>query len=164
MAANPKVSRKILQYCFENLGGRAFTCFDLSSQATRKGATKSNIPFEDKDDEEIDQGFEHILRKAQRSTSEMAQLKWQTKELRSKDSSIFGWSPALVGQALRSVLSDEALARKEANWPIPLTPSFYHKDFLRILEKIWDFDQSACILLGEPGSGKSPLGRSILMV
>ena len=75
MAANPKVGRKILQYCFENLEGRAFTCFDLSSQATRKRATKSNIPFKDKDDEEIDQGFEHILCKAPRSTSEMAQLK-----------------------------------------------------------------------------------------
>ena len=163
MAANPKVGRKILQYCLENLGGRAFTCFDLTSQATRKAANKSNIPFEDKDGAEIDQGFDHILRKAPRTTSEMQQLRWQTKELRCKDSPIFGWPPALVTQALRHVSSDGALARKEVAWPIPLTSDYYEPSILQILEKIWDFDQSALILLGEPGCGKSPLGRSILM-
>lgn len=163
MAANPKVGRKILQYCLENLGGRAFTCFDLTSQATRKAANKSNISLEDKDDAEIDQGFDHILRKAPRTTSEMQQLRWQTKELRCKDSPIFGWPPALVTQALRHVSSDGALARKEVAWPIPLTSDYYEPSILQILEKIWDFDQSALILLGEPGCGKSPLGRSILM-
>ena len=41
MSANPKVGRKILQYCLENLGGRAFTCFDLTPQPARKGSSKS---------------------------------------------------------------------------------------------------------------------------
>ena len=34
---------------------------------------------------------------------------------------------------------------------------------MKILEEMWDFDQSALLLLGEAGVGKSPLGRSILM-
>lgn len=163
MTANPKVGRKILQYCLENLGGRAFMCFELTSQAVRKNSAKPGILFEDKEDEEIDQGFDHILRKAPRSSCEMAQLRWQTQELRNKDSPIFGWPSALVSQALRNVSSDGALVRKEANWPIPLTPQFYDRSILKALEKIWDFDQSALILLGEPGTGKSPLGRSVLM-
>ena len=69
MSANLKVGRKILQYCLENFDGRAFTCFDLTSQATRKGFSKSNIPFEAKEDDGIDQGFGHILREAARSPS-----------------------------------------------------------------------------------------------
>ena len=44
MTQNPKVGRKVLQYCLEGLGGRQFKCFELSSAAvqcrypqTRKG-------------------------------------------------------------------------------------------------------------------------------
>ena len=159
----PKVARKILQYCLENLGGRSFRCFELMSQAMRKPAKATAIPFEDKEDDEIDQGFDHIMQKAPRSSSEMAQLKWQTKELRNKSSPIFGWPIQLVAQALRNLSSDGALARKEYHWPIPLTPKYYELDVLKALEHVWDFDQSAFIMLGEPGSGKSPLGRSVLM-
>ena len=43
MMSNPKNGRKILQYCLENLGGRIFRCYELTSQAVRKGSTKSSI-------------------------------------------------------------------------------------------------------------------------
>ena len=98
MKSNPKVGRKILQYCFENLGGHAFRCFDLSSQATRRGQSKTSMPFEDKEDAEIDEGFGYFFRTAPRSSCEMAQLRWQTKELRNKSSPIFGWPGALISQ------------------------------------------------------------------
>lgn len=103
---------QFMPYCLENLGGCAFTCFDLRSQGIIEAQRRN---FEQKDHEEIDQGFDHILRKAQRSTCEMAQFKWQTKELRNKDSPIFGWPCALVSQALRSVVSENAIARKGAH-------------------------------------------------
>ena len=149
--------------CLENLGGRSFRCFELMSQAMRKPAKATAIPFEEKEDDEIDEGFNHIMQNAPRSSSEMAQLKWQTKELRNKSSPIFGWPVQLVAQALRNLSSDGALARKEYHWPIPLTPTYYELDVLKALGHVWGFDQSAFIMLGEPGSGKSPLGRSVLM-
>eukprot|EP00438_Fugacium_kawagutii_P023266 Skav224631 [mRNA] locus=scaffold1903:97011:98423:- [translate_table: standard] len=93
----------------------------------------------------------------------MAQLRWQTKAIRKADSPIHGWPTSLVEKALRNLASDGALARKEFHWPIPLTVKYYHPWLLKILENIWDFDQSAILLLGEAGIGKSPLGRSILM-
>eukprot|EP00435_Cladocopium_sp_Y103_P031004 s1528_g7.t2 len=119
MTQNPKVGRKVLQYCLESLGGRQFKCFELSSQATRKPGKAS--AFEEKDDEEIDAGFDYILKCGPRSSSEMAQLRWQTKAIRKSDSPIFGWPTALVDKALRNLASDGALARKEFHWPIPLT-------------------------------------------
>lgn len=122
--AVPKVARKILQYCLENLGGRSFRCFELMSQAIRKPAKATAIPFEDKEDDEIDEWFNHIMQNAPRSSSEMAQLKWQTKDLRNKSSPIFGWPVQLVAQALRNLSSNGALARKEYHWPIPLTPTY----------------------------------------
>ena len=61
----------MLQYFLESLGGRQFKCFELSSQATRKpGKASAN---EEKDDEEIDAGFDYILECGPRSSSEMAQ-------------------------------------------------------------------------------------------
>ena len=58
MTSNPKVGRKVLQYC-EGLGGRQFKCFGLSSQAVRQPGKAS--PFDEKDDDEIDAGFDYIL-------------------------------------------------------------------------------------------------------
>lgn len=42
MTGNPKVGRKILQYCLEGMGGRQFKCYELSSQAAPK-ACKNTI-------------------------------------------------------------------------------------------------------------------------
>ena len=160
MTQNPKVGRKVLQYYLEGLGGRQFKCFELSSAATRKPAKAG--AFEDKNDE-IDAGFDYILKYGPRSASENAQLRWQTKNTRKVDSPIYGWPTALVDKALRNLSTDGALARKEFNWPIPLTIRYYQPWLMKILEEMWDFDQTALLLLGEAGVGKSPLGRSILM-
>jgi len=157
MQPSPKGGRKILQ----NLGGRIFKCFELTSQASRKGP-KPDSSFEEKDDDDIDAGFDHILKMGPRSSCEMAQLRWQTKELRNKSSPIFGWPVALVSQALRNLAADGALARKEHHWPLPLTPKYFRAEVLKALEAIWDFDQASLVMLGEPGGGKSPLGRSVL--
>ena len=94
---------------------------------------------------------------------DLAQLRWQTKELRKSTSPIFGWPQNLVQQALRQLSSEGALARKEFAWPLPLTPMFFQPWLLEILEGIWNFDLSALVMLGEPACGKSPLGRSVLM-
>ena len=77
MKSNPKVGRKILQYCFENLGGHAFRCFDLSAQATHRGQSKTSMPFEDKEDAEIDEGFDYISRSEPQMLQEKTHKKWK---------------------------------------------------------------------------------------
>ena len=86
-----------------------------------------------------------------------------TKNLKSPTSPIYQWLNSLVEKALKNMATDGALAKKEFAWPIPSTEKYYHKWLLGILEKIWNFDQSAFLMLGEAEAGKSPLGRSVLM-
>ena len=111
----------------------------------------------------MDKGFDFIAKHGPRSSCDLAQLRWQTKELRKSSSPIFGWPQNLVQQALRQLSSEGALARKEFEWPLPLTPVFFQSWLLEILEDIWNLDLSALVMLGEPACGKSPLGRSVLM-
>ena len=66
-----KIGNKIIQYVLENLGGRQMKLQDLVSHTTPKNTMGK---FEDKDDEEIDRGFDYIPNDGPRSTSEMAQL------------------------------------------------------------------------------------------
>ena len=44
-----------------------------------------------------------------------------------KNSPIYGWPLSLVEKSLRCLSSDGVLARKEFDWPFPLTEKFYHK-------------------------------------
>ena len=86
-----------------------------------------------------------------------------TKNLKSPTSPSYQWPNSLVEKTLKNMATDGALAKKEFPWPIPLTEKYYDKWLLDILEKIWNFDQSAFLMLGEAEAGKSPLGRSVLM-
>ena len=158
-AANPVAGKKILQYCLENLGGHQMKIFELQSYAK----TASGSRFEDLTDADIDKGFDYIQNEGPRSSSEMQQLRWLTKATKNSQSPICGWPTCLIEKALRNLSTDGALAKKEYQWPIPLTTKYFHPWVLDILEKVWDFDVSALMLLGEAGSGKSPLGRSVLM-
>ena len=159
-ATNPILGKKILQYTLENMGGHQMKVFDLQSFAVSKS---SSSRFEEKTDDEVDAGFDFIQNDGPRSSSEMAQLRWMTKAIKNPGSPIFGWPTVLVEKALRNLATDGALAKKEYQWPIPLTSKYYHPWILEILEKVWGFDVSAFMLLGDAGAGKSPLGRSILM-
>ena len=123
----------------------------------------SSNKFGEQTDEEIDAGFDFIVLDAPCSSSEMQQLRWMTKTLNNPQSPIFNWSGALVEKALRNLSQDGSLAKKEMDSPIPLTPTYYHDWVLELLEKVWDFDTSALLMLGEAGAGKSPLDRSILL-
>lgn len=156
----PMVGRKILQYCLQNMGGKQFRCFDLSADVS---VSKKSKVFDELEDDDLDKGFDFLTQNAPRSASDLQQLRWQTKQLRSPTSPICGWPQALVQQALRLLSSEGALARKEYHWPLPLTEKFYHTWLLEILEAVWDFDLSSLVMLGEPAAGKSPLGRSVLM-
>ena len=150
---------QILQYCLQNMGGKQFRCFDLSADVS---VSKKSKVFDELEDDDLDKGFDFLTQNAPRSASDLQQLRWQTKQLRSPTSPICGWPQALVQQALRLLSSEGALARKEYHWPLPLTEKFYHTWLLEILEAVWDFYLSSLVMLGEPAAGKSPLGRSVL--
>ena len=77
------------------------------------------VPFEEKEDEDIEKGFDYIMKFAPRSGLEMQQLRWMTKTLKNKDSPLYGWPQGLVEKALRNVSNDGVLAKKEFSWPLP---------------------------------------------
>ena len=129
----PTVGRKILQYCLQNLGGTHFRCFDLGAETA---AVKNRKAFDDLEDDGLDKGLDFIAKHGPRSSCDLAQLRWQTKELRKSSSPIFGWPQNLGQQALRQLSSEGALARKEFEWPLPLTPVFFQSWLLEILEDI----------------------------
>ena len=143
------------------MGARQFRCFELSTESA--SSQKKTKVFDELENEDLDKGFEFLKRHGPRSSSDLQQLSWQTKQLRMKSSPIYGWPQGLVEKALRCLSSDGALARKEFDWPIPLTDKYYHKWVLDMLETVWNFDVASLVMLGEPNTGKSPLGRSILM-
>ena len=161
MSQKSTVGKKILQYCLQNMGGHQFRCFDVLTEVA-PGNSKTKA-FDDLEDEDLDKGFDFLKQNAPRSSSDLQQLSWQTKQLRKRTSPIYGWPHALVEKALRCLSSDGALARKEFDWPLPLTERFYHKWALEMLEEVWNFDVASLVMLGEPNTGKSPLCRSILM-
>lgn len=160
MQQKPTLGRKILQYCLQNIGCRQFRCFDISANVPVTRKTKVLDELEDSD---LDKGFDFITQHAPRSACDLQQFRWQTKQLRLASSPIFGWPQGLVQQALRLLSPESALARKEFDWPLPLTSAFFHGWLLVILEEFWDFDLSSIVMLREPAVGKSPLGRSVLM-
>ena len=122
-STNSKIGNKIIQYVLENLGGRKIKLQDLVSHTTPKN-TMGKI--EDKDDEEIDRGFDYIQNEGPRSTSDMAQLQWMTKARKNPKSPVYQWPQSLVEKALRNLATDGALSKKELDWPIPLTEKYYH--------------------------------------
>ena len=144
--ATPKVGKKILQYTLENLGCHQFNIFDLQTSDSKN----TNTRFEDKTDEEVDAGFDYIATEGLRSSREMQ--RWMTKAI--KNSSF----PTSVGRTV-SLKKPFAISLLR---PIPFTSTFCHTWILDIFERIWDFDTSALVLLGEAGAGKLPLGRLLM--
>ena len=61
-------------------------------------------------EEKIDEGFDYIAEKRPRTNSNNKQLRWATKELSNKNSSLHGWSERMVKEALRNLSSDGVLA------------------------------------------------------
>lgn len=59
------------------MGGTLFKCSELSNQAVTK-KTKA-VPFEDRGDEDIDRGFDYVMKHCPRPAVETQQLRWMTK-------------------------------------------------------------------------------------
>ncbi|CAK0893438.1 unnamed protein product [Prorocentrum cordatum] len=155
---HPKVGVKVWQYAFERFGGKQCRAFFLSPDV--KTATKVN-EFYELSDEDINAGFEYILKNAPRSTAELKQLVWQTKALR-KGAPLYGWPVPLVAKALSGLAAEGALAKKEFENNVILCEDHFN---LRVLEAMQELINSndSLVLIGEPNIGKTPLGRAFLM-
>ncbi|CAK0848868.1 unnamed protein product [Prorocentrum cordatum] len=160
---HPKIGAKVFRQAFENMGGRQFKCFCLETNAVATKKRSGGTRFEDMPEEDIDAGFQYIKDKGPRSSSNLQQLTWRTKNIVNKNSPIFGWHSGLVQEALRNLATDGCFAMKEYGWCVCLTRKYYQPWALDILEQVRDFDVSALVMLGEPRAGKSPIGRSIIM-
>ena len=116
----------------------------------------------DKTDDQIDAGFLFLntTGRLHLSTAANERLIFVTKSLKG-DTPIQGWPKQLVEQALSNLSSEGALAKKRTNWPV-VVRVHYQPWVQEILEEVWDPSQRALGLLGECGSGKSPLGKSTL--
>ena len=84
---HPKIGNKVWQYAFEALGCHQCRCMGNCMEATK---TAQKNDFNDKTDEEVDAGFDHILNHAPRAKNGLKQLRWQTKELKNKDGPLVG--------------------------------------------------------------------------
>jgi hypothetical protein len=117
--------------------------------------------FYELSDEDINAGFEYILKNAPRSTAELKQLVWQTKALR-KGAPLYGWPVPLVAKALSGLAAEGALAKKEFENNVILCEDHFN---LRVLEAMQELINSndSLVLIGEPNIGKTPLGRAFLM-
>ena len=74
----PTMGRKIVQYCLQNMGGLQFRCLDLTADAH---TAKDKRVFDELEDDDLDKGFDYISKHAPRSSCDLQQLRWQTKEL-----------------------------------------------------------------------------------
>ncbi|CAK0904031.1 unnamed protein product [Prorocentrum cordatum] len=124
-----------------------------------KTAAEANEVYE-LSDEDINAGFDYILKNAPRSTDDLKQLAWQTKALR-KGAPLHGWPVALVAKALSGLASEGAHAKKEFEWRITLTEEHFKPRVLNAVAEIMG-PLGSLVLIGEPTLGKTPLGRSYL--
>ncbi|CAK0894551.1 unnamed protein product [Prorocentrum cordatum] len=154
---HPKIGVRVFQYIFEHMGGKQFRQFHLSPEVKQKSKVDT---FYEMSDEDIDAGFTYIIKNAPRTTSECAQLVWQTKALK-QGAPLHGWPIALVDKALRNVLAEGVLAKKEYQRNLFLCEKHFKPWFLNILKGRID-PLTSLALVGEPNCGKTPVGKAYL--
>ena len=157
---HPKTGLKVWQYYIENMKGTHIFSKYLTADA---GRSKSGGVVA-LTDEEVDKGFEFLMKSRPTSTRPIDVLMWTTKALSPKNtqSPVSGWSPALVKEAVRLLQSEGSLAKSRSRFGL-VFPVHFETEFVKAVEHVWDPEKKALVFLGEPNAGKSPAGRSLLM-
>ncbi|CAJ1327952.1 unnamed protein product [Effrenium voratum] len=148
--ANNKVkTRKALQWMLEHLAGMQFRHFALSTEKKRPVATRASANEEEQD------GW--------RDRANLQQLWWIHRNIHREGSPINGWSEKLVQRALDSLANGGCLATLSTRYDI--TIDAVEPLVLEVIETIVPYLRDRSLwLLGEPGKGKTPLGRIIAMM
>ena len=155
---NKQKARRGFQWLLEQLGGIQFRSFSLSAEKRRPASTRAP-PGED----EQDAGWDYIIQSGERDKGNLKQLRWIHRNINREGSPIHGWNEKLVQRALDSLANDGCLATLCDRYD--LTIAAIEPPVLEILESIVPFLRGHALwMLGEPGVGKTPLGRILAMM
>jgi hypothetical protein len=157
--SNIKNTRKALQFMLEQMGGMQYRIHCLTAETKRAAAKRP----QSKSEEDLDAGFDYILKCGVRDKADLGQLRWVVKEIANEGSPIYGWHKGLVQEALSQLATDGTLAKTVTSFP--LTVRDLQDWFAVILESLVHhcMDKSAWFL-GEPGVGKTLVARLLAMM
>ena len=151
--AHEKSAKKALQHLLMHLPGfkvRYFT-FDHRDLKMQKELMEES---------KIDQGFDYIEEHA-RIVPRKSHLRWVTKELNNEESIIFGWKEALVKEIMQNVANERVLCQEQTVCPVTLR-NIKRSFLIGVLKPmIKTMDKKALMMIGEPGIGKTFVGRSV---
>eukprot|EP00435_Cladocopium_sp_Y103_P037440 s1793_g9.t3 len=138
---NKHKARRGFQYMLEQLGG-------------------SRPPANEEDQ---DAGWDFIIQHGERDKGNLKQLRWIHRNVNRDGSPIHGWNEKLVQRVLDSLANDGTMAAVISRYD--LTIDALEPDVLEIIEKVVPHLRGHALwLLGEPGVGKTPLGRMLAMM
>lgn len=154
---NKQKARRGLQYMLEQLDGQQFRHFSLSAEKKKTIAGPLAASEEDQD-----AGWDFIIVHGERDKGNLKQLRWIHRHIHRDGSPINGWNEKLVQRALDSLANDGTMAAVVSRYD--LTLDTLEPPILEIMEQIVPYLRGHALwLLGEPGVGKTPLGRMLAM-
>lgn len=152
--ANKKLARKGFQWLLEQLGGSQIRCYSLSPEIR---AVKPKAPEPD------EAAWNFLLEHGEMDKSGLKQLRWIHAQIHDPQSPIHGWSDKLVQRALDSLANDSCVAKLSTRYDLTMhdvEPEV--RDIMEII--VPQLRTHSLWLLGEPGKGKTPLGRIVAMM
>ncbi|CAE7323724.1 unnamed protein product [Symbiodinium sp. CCMP2592] len=154
---NPKTTKKALQFMLEQMGGIQYRLFVLAPEQKKK--VKAVM---EKSEEELEKGFQYIREHGERDKGNLKQLLWIQKNV-AANSPIKGWKDGLVQRCLDSLATDATMA--DLITRSDLVISDFEDEIQDLFFKIVPYLREHAIwVLGEPGKGKTPLGRVLAMM
>ena len=157
----PAEVRKGTQFLFHALGGFQFTTHFLKDCSRPAKATSSHEldTREEKrllTEDEINKGFEFILAASEQQMTKFQLLRWIKVQQNSRSSPVFGWSKMEIADMFRTLKDEGDLSSLLTAWPLTL---YDVAPFLRevVRDILKNFAFESLLLLGYPGSGKTPL-------
>ena len=152
--ANKKLARKGFQWLLEQLGGCQIRRYSLGPEVK---AVKSKAPEPD------EAAWNFLMEHGEMEKGGLKQLRWIHTQINDPQSPIHNWSEKLVQRALDALANDGCVAKLSTRYD--LTMHDVEPDVRDIMEIIVPVLRTHSLwLLGEPGKGKTPLGRIVAMM